>query len=135
MKHTPSRISTHSHITPTDTHLLSPVGLRRKRTHSLGCAGACEQASPPQLQALPPAALLQQLGDGQRLDDRLAQPQAQLPLWAGLALRLQAQVHGLLGLRDGQVGLGAAAVAEVGVLQGADVFHHPVQEGKRQGKR
>lgn len=108
----------------------SPVGLCGECTHSLGSAGTGEQAAPPQLQTFPTPTLLQQLRDGQRLDDRLAHPQPQLPLWAGLPLWLQAQVHGLLGLRDGQVRLGAAAIAEVGVLQGTDVLHHPGQKSR-----
>lgn len=106
-----------------------PVSLRRQRTDSLGGAGSGHQAAAPQVQAPPPpAALLQQLLDGQRLDDGLAQTQL-CGLRAGLTAQLQPQVDGggLLALLGdgGQRGRLRGAVAEVGVLQRADVLRHP----------
>lgn len=73
--------------------LVPPVSLRRQRAHGLGGAGRVHQAAALQVHAAAPsAALPQQLLDGQRLDDGLAQAQLQ-GLGAGLAAQLQPQVH------------------------------------------
>ena len=105
-----------------------PVRLCGQRAHGLGGAGPRHQAAALQVQASASAALPQQLLDGQRLDDRLAQAQLR-GLRAGLAAQLQAQVHAdrLLALLGdgGQRGRLRGAVAEVGVLQRADVLRHP----------
>ena len=109
---------------------VTPVGLRRQRAHGLGGAGPVHQAAALQVgAAAAPAALPQQLLDGQRLDDGLAQAQLR-GLGAGLAAQLQAQVH-LLG-DGGQRGRLRGAVAEVGVFQRADVLCHP--DGGRRGE-
>lgn len=117
---------------------VQPVRLRGQRADGLGGAGPRHQAAAPQVQAPPPsAALLQQLLDGQRLDDRLAQAQLGR-LGARLAAQLQTQVHAgrarrLLALLGdgGQGGRLQGAVAEVGVLQRADVLRHPETEPDR----
>lgn len=98
-----------------------PVGLCRQRAHGLGGAGAGHQAAALQVQApAPSAALLQQLLDGKRLDDRLAQAQVR-GLGAGFAAQLQPEVdasHLLALLGDcGQRGRLGRAITEVGVLQ------------------
>lgn len=115
-----------------------PVGLRGQRTHGLGGTGPSHQAAALQVRTPAPAPLPQQLLDGQGLDDRLAQAQLR-GLRAGLAAQLRPQVHGagllaLLGDGGQRRRLGGA-VAEVSVLQRADVFSHPERERERGGER
>lgn len=73
-----------------------PVRLSRQRAHGLGGAGPIHQAAALQVNATAataaPAALPQQLLDGQRLDDGLAQAQLR-GFRAGLTAQLQPQVH------------------------------------------
>lgn len=84
-----------------------PVSLCGQGADSLGSADPGQQAAAPQVQAPPSsAALFQQLLDGQRLDDRLAQTQL-CSLRAGLTAQLQTQVHAgrlLVLLGDGGKG-------------------------------
>lgn len=79
---------------------IPPVCLRGQSAHSLSGAGPRHQAAALQLQpSSSAAALLQQLLDGQRLDDRLTQAQVG-GVRTGLAAQLKPQVHtgGLLAL-------------------------------------
>lgn len=116
--------------------MLLPISLCGECENSLGSTGPTQQAAPTEVESSALTALLDELLDGNRLNNRVAAE-------GGLLLRcqflgrlpqlrvwLQAS-RCLLWLGDGKGGLGST-IAEVGVLQRADVLTHPANKQEKE---
>lgn len=118
------------------TALLLPVSLRGKRENSLGSTGPTQQAASTEVKSSALTALLDEFLDRNWLDDGIA-AEGRLLLRGhclGRLPRVRVWVQPsrcLLWLGDSKGGL-RSTVAEVGVLQRADVLTHPENKQEKQ---
>lgn len=116
--------------------MLLPVSLRGECENSLGSTGTTQQTASTEVKSSALTAVLDEILDGNWLNDRVA-AQGGLLLGAQCLrslprLRFWVLPSGcLLGLGDGKGGLGST-ITEVGVLQCADVLTHPGNTQEKQ---